>query len=102
MSDARATVASTTAVLAAPRTEVATAETTGPQGGRRIPWGTVLVHAGLLLAVAVIAFPLYYAFVISTQDLQEVVQKPPRLLPSATSWPTTPRPGAARRWAGSC
>jgi sn-glycerol 3-phosphate transport system permease protein len=83
LSDARATVASTTAVMAAPRVEVATAETTGPQGGRRIPWGTVLVHAGLLLAVAVIAFPLYYAFVISTQDLQEVVQKPPRLFPSS-------------------
>jgi sn-glycerol 3-phosphate transport system permease protein len=40
------------------------------------------VHALLLLSVAVIAFPLYYAFVISTQDLQEVVQRPPRLLPS--------------------
>ena len=76
-------MASTTAVLAAPRAEVATAETTGPQGGHRIPWGTVLVHAALLLAIAVIAFPLYYAFVISTQDLQEVVQKPPRLLPSS-------------------
>jgi sn-glycerol 3-phosphate transport system permease protein len=44
--------------------------------------GTLLVHALLLLSVAVIAFPLYYAFVISTQDLQEVVQRPPRLLPS--------------------
>jgi len=30
----------------------------------------------------VIAFPLYYAFVISTQTLDEVVQRPPRLLPS--------------------
>ena len=29
-----------------------------------------------------VAFPLYYAFVISTQDLQQVVQRPPRLLPS--------------------
>jgi sn-glycerol 3-phosphate transport system permease protein len=83
LSDARATVASTTAVLRAPRAEVATAEATGPQGRRRLPWGRVLVHAALLLSVAVIAFPLYYAFVISTQDLQEVVQKPPRLLPSS-------------------
>ncbi|HBH01364.1 MAG TPA: sn-glycerol-3-phosphate ABC transporter permease UgpE, partial [Candidatus Rokubacteria bacterium] len=32
--------------------------------------------------VAVIAFPLYYAFVISTQEVSEVIQKPPRLLPS--------------------
>ena len=29
-----------------------------------------------------IAFPLYFAFVISTQDISEVVQRPPRLLPS--------------------
>ena len=49
---------------------------------RRWPWGTILVHAALLACVAVIAFPLYFAFVISTQDLATVVQKPPRLLPS--------------------
>ena len=45
-------------------------------------WGTVAVHVLLLLSVAVIAFPLYYAFVISTQEMQEVIRKPPRLLPS--------------------
>lgn len=39
------------------------------------------VHALLVLSVAVIAFPLYYAFVISTQTVDEVVQKPPVLLP---------------------
>jgi sn-glycerol 3-phosphate transport system permease protein len=50
---------------------------------RRVPWGTLLVHAALILCVAVIAFPLYYAFVISTQEISEVVQKPPRLLPSS-------------------
>ena len=49
---------------------------------RALPWGSWLVHALLLLAVGVIAFPLYFAFVISTQDLAEVVQRPPRLLPS--------------------
>jgi sn-glycerol 3-phosphate transport system permease protein len=32
--------------------------------------------------VAVIAFPLYYAFVISTQSLDQVIQRPPLLLPS--------------------
>ncbi len=42
-----------------------------------------MVHALLLACVAVIAFPLYYAFIISTQELTEVVQRPPRLLPSA-------------------
>jgi sn-glycerol 3-phosphate transport system permease protein len=45
-------------------------------------WRPLLVHLLLLACVAVIAFPLYYAFVISTQDIQEVVQRPPRLLPS--------------------
>jgi len=82
LSDARATVASRAGVLTVPLPEVATAEATGPPRGRRFPWGTVLVHGALVLAVVVLAFPLYYAFVISTQDLQEVVQRPPRLLPS--------------------
>jgi sn-glycerol 3-phosphate transport system permease protein len=49
---------------------------------RPIDWRGLVVHALLLGCVAVIAFPLYYAFVISTQDLQQVVQRPPRLLPS--------------------
>jgi sn-glycerol 3-phosphate transport system permease protein len=55
---------------------------TAPRTRRVVPWGRLAVHGLLLLAVAVIAFPLYYAFVISTQDLTEVVQRPPRLLPS--------------------
>jgi len=50
---------------------------------RRRPWSSLLVHTLLLACVAVIAFPLYYAFVISTQELTEVVQRPPRLLPSS-------------------
>jgi len=50
---------------------------------RRFPWSTLLVHGALILAVCVIAFPLYYAFVISTQTVDEVIQKPPRLIPSA-------------------
>jgi len=49
---------------------------------RPFPWESLVVHVLLLLAVAVIAFPLYYAFVISTQEVSEVIQKPPRLLPS--------------------
>jgi sn-glycerol 3-phosphate transport system permease protein len=54
----------------------------GEQRLRRVPWGTIVVHALLILSVAVIAFPIYFAFVVSTQSLPEVVQKPPRLLPS--------------------
>jgi sn-glycerol 3-phosphate transport system permease protein len=49
---------------------------------RRVPWGSVLVHALLIACIAAVAFPLYFAFVVSTQDLQQVVQRPPRLLPS--------------------
>src|ERR1700745_4215571 len=47
-----------------------------------VSWNTLLIHVLLIACVAVVAFPLYFAFVISTQDLQQVVQRPPRLLPS--------------------
>jgi sn-glycerol 3-phosphate transport system permease protein len=46
-------------------------------------WRALVVHALLIGCIALIAFPLFYAFVISTQDLQQVVQRPPRLLPSS-------------------
>ena len=45
-------------------------------------WNTVVIHVLLIACIAVVAFPLYFAFVVSTQDLQQVVQRPPRLLPS--------------------
>jgi sn-glycerol 3-phosphate transport system permease protein len=79
MDPARATTLGADA-LAAPR--VATAERVGERRRPPVPWGALLVHAALLACVVVIAFPLYFAFVISTQDLSQVVQKPPRLLPS--------------------
>jgi sn-glycerol 3-phosphate transport system permease protein len=50
---------------------------------RGVPWGSVLLHALLIACIAVVVFPLYFAFVVSTQDLQQVVQRPPRLLPSS-------------------
>jgi sn-glycerol 3-phosphate transport system permease protein len=49
---------------------------------RPFAWGPIVVHALLLACVAVIAFPLYYAFVISTQTVEEVVARPPILHPS--------------------
>jgi sn-glycerol 3-phosphate transport system permease protein len=79
MDSARATTVGAE-TLATPR--VATAERVGERRRPPFPWGTLFVHAALIACVAVIAFPLYYAFVISTQELSEVVQKPPRLLPS--------------------
>ncbi len=45
-----------------------------------------LVHAGLLTAVAAIAAPVYYAFVISTQSLSEVTASPPGIVPSGHGW----------------
>jgi sn-glycerol 3-phosphate transport system permease protein len=66
--------------LARPR--VATVERVAERRRRPVDWGTLVVHALLIASVAVIAFPLYYAFVISTQEVNEVIQKPPRLLPS--------------------
>ena len=48
----------------------------------RVRGGSLLVHVLLIVCIAVVAFPLYFAFVVSTQDLQQVVQRPPRLLPS--------------------
>lgn len=49
----------------------------------RFPWSSVIVHALLIACIAVVVFPLYFAFVVSTQDLQQVVERPPRLLPSS-------------------
>ena len=50
---------------------------------RPFDWHAGIVHILLIACVAVIAFPLYYAFIISTQGLTEVVQRPPLLLPSS-------------------
>jgi sn-glycerol 3-phosphate transport system permease protein len=51
---------------------------------RRPDWNSRITHAILLAAVLVLAFPLYYALVISTQSLGEVSSLPPRLLPSTS------------------
>jgi sn-glycerol 3-phosphate transport system permease protein len=62
------------------RIDVGAETSTRPR--RPFPWGRLLVHALLLLSVIVIAFPIYFAFSVSTQSLDQVVQKPPRLMPS--------------------
>jgi sn-glycerol 3-phosphate transport system permease protein len=51
---------------------------------RRRDFGGLLAHAILLAAVGALAFPLYYAFVISTQSLGEVSSLPPKLYPSTS------------------
>ena len=42
----------------------------------------MIIHLLLLISVCLIGFPLYYGFVISTQSIEECIQKPQRLLPS--------------------
>lgn len=42
----------------------------------------LLIHLLLIIAVVTICFPLYYAFVISTQSMEEVTQTPQKLWPS--------------------
>ena len=49
---------------------------------QRVDWNSRIAHAILLAAVVVLAFPLYYALVISTQSLAEVSSLPPKLWPS--------------------
>src|SRR5882762_10515772 len=49
---------------------------------RRRDWHAFTAHAILLASVVVLAFPLYYAFVISTQTLSQVTTMPPKPWPS--------------------
>jgi sn-glycerol 3-phosphate transport system permease protein len=65
------------------RTAARPVATAATRPRRRIGWGNVLVHALLLACVLVIAFPLYYAFVISTQTVEQVTARPPLLWPSS-------------------
>ncbi len=51
---------------------------------RRRDWSGLIAHGILVAAVVVLAFPLYYAFVISTQSLGEVSSLPPKLYPSTS------------------
>ena len=55
-----------------------------PPAGRRhrTDWQKLIIHLLLIASVCVIGFPLYYCFVISTQSIDEVVQKPQKMLPS--------------------
>ena len=72
-----------TTVARAPLPTIGVATAEGGRRPRPFPWGRLVVHALLLASVAVIAFPLYYCFVISTQAVDEVIQRPPVLVPSS-------------------
>jgi sn-glycerol 3-phosphate transport system permease protein len=49
-------------------------------------WSKGIVHLLLILSILMIGFPLYYAFVISTQSMEEATQTPQKLFPSTHLW----------------
>jgi sn-glycerol 3-phosphate transport system permease protein len=53
---------------------------------KRRDWSKFLTHVLLTLSILLIGFPLYYAFVISTQTMQEATQAPQKLWPSSHLW----------------
>jgi sn-glycerol 3-phosphate transport system permease protein len=53
---------------------------------RKLDITTVSVHCLLFLSILLIGFPLYYAFVISTQSMEEVTQTPQKMWPSNYLW----------------
>jgi len=59
-----------------------------PKNGKKgqWEWSKVVVHLLLILSILMIGFPLYYAFVISTQSMEEATQTPQKLLPSTHLW----------------
>ena len=52
----------------------------------RNPWLSALSHAVLILGVAIVAFPLYLAFIASTHTAEAIVQLPMPLLPGEHLW----------------
>ena len=53
-----------------------------PDHRRRPDWTKVTVHMLLIFSLVLIGFPLYYCFIMSTQSIDEVIQKPQKLFPS--------------------
>ena len=49
---------------------------------KKFDWSKVAIHLFLIVAVLLICFPLYYAFVLSTQSMEEVMVTPQKLWPS--------------------
>jgi sn-glycerol 3-phosphate transport system permease protein len=47
---------------------------------------TFVAHAVLIVGILIVAFPIYYTFVASTQTLQTILQPPLPLLPGSQLW----------------
>lgn len=52
------------------------------KGRTRLVRHKVAAHAGTIMMICLIGFPLYYAFVISTQSMDQAIGRPPLLWPS--------------------
>ena len=52
----------------------------------RRPLLDLLSHVVMVLAVLIVAFPIYLAFVASTHTAQDIVQAPMPLLPGSHGW----------------
>lgn len=57
-----------------------------PDRRKRLNRTNLLVHSLLILSILLIGFPLYYAFVLSTQSMDEVTVTPQKLWPSTHMW----------------
>ncbi|TIR91963.1 MAG: sn-glycerol-3-phosphate ABC transporter permease UgpE [Mesorhizobium sp.] len=50
------------------------------------PLRVLIAHAALILGILIVAFPIYYTFVASTQTLQTILKPPLPLLPGDQLW----------------
>lgn len=50
------------------------------------PFRTFLAHAVLILGILIVAFPIYYTFVASTQTLQTILRPPLPFRPGSEFW----------------
>ncbi|MDQ0996471.1 sn-glycerol 3-phosphate transport system permease protein [Phyllobacterium ifriqiyense] len=50
------------------------------------PIGRIIAHIILIVGILIVAFPIYYTFVASTQTLQDIIRPPLSLLPGGHFW----------------
>jgi sn-glycerol 3-phosphate transport system permease protein len=50
------------------------------------PIGRLIAHIILIIGILIVAFPIYYTFVASTQSQQEIMRPPLSLLPGSHFW----------------
>ncbi|MBA8900717.1 MULTISPECIES: sn-glycerol-3-phosphate ABC transporter permease UgpE [unclassified Phyllobacterium] len=50
------------------------------------PISRIVAHIVLIIGILIVAFPIYYAFIASTQSLQDIMRPPLSLLPGGHFW----------------